>query len=165
MFHLGWARKRVNHVHFDVVALQLPDDVGDLRVADVRDVFFEGEAHDEDAGIEWVATLGEHAFDHLLAHMGTHGVIDKPARIDDPGVVAELVRFPRQVVGVDANAVSAHQTGAELQEVPFRPCGFQDLVRVDADALEDDAQLVDKGDVDVALRILDDLGGLSHLDA
>ena len=61
--------------------------------------------------------------------------------------------------------MSAYQSGAELQEVPFRPCGFQNLVRVDADALENDAQLVDEGDVDVALRVFDDLGGLSHLDA
>ena len=32
------------------------------------------------------------------------------------------------------------------------------------DALEDDAQLVDEGDVDVALRVFDDLGGLSYFD-
>ena len=36
---------------------------------------------------------------------------------------------------------------------------------VDAHGVEDLGQLVHEGDVDVALRVLDNLGSLSHLDA
>ena len=45
------------------------------------------------------------------------------------------------------------------------PGGLQHFLGVDAEAVEDQRELVDQRDVDVALRVLDDLGGLGHLDA
>ena len=55
--------------------------------------------------------------------------------------------------------------GPEPQEIPLGAGGLQHLLGVDAEALENDRQLVDQRDVDVALRVLDDLGGFGNLDA
>ena len=61
--------------------------------------------------------------------------------------------------------MAAHQPGPERQEVPLGPCGNQYLFRVDVHALEDHGELVHEGDVDIALRVFDDLCGFRDLDA
>jgi hypothetical protein len=88
----------------------------------------------------------------------------RPARIIFR-VVADLLGLVGQVVRVHADAVAAHQAGAERQEVPLGAGGLQHLLGVDAEAVEDQRQLVDQRDVHVALGVLDDLGGLRHADA
>src|SRR3546814_21050946 len=69
-----------------------------------------------------------------------------------------------EVEGIDADAVSADQPGGEAQEVPFRTGGIQYVVHGDAHLAEDHGDFVDEGDVDVALRVLDHLGGLGGAD-
>src|SRR3546814_4022524 len=69
-----------------------------------------------------------------------------------------------EVEGIDADAVSADQLGGEAQEVPFRTGGIQYVVQGDAHLAEDHGDFVDEGDVDVALRVLDHLGGLGGAD-
>ena len=94
-----------------------------------------------------------------------HVVVEAPPGEDHLGVIADLLRLVRQVVGVDADAVTADEAGAERQEVPLAAGGLQHFLGVDAEAVEDQRQLVDERDVDVALRVLDDLGGLGDADA
>jgi len=60
--------------------------------------------------------------------------------------------------------VAADEAGTEVQEVPLRAGSLEDLERVDAHAVEDDGELVHERDVEVALRVLDDLGRFGHLD-
>ena len=80
-------------------------------------------------------------------------------------MVADLLGLVGQVVGVDADAVPTDEAGAEGQEVPFGAGGFQDLAGVDVELVEEDGEFVDEGDVDVALGVLDDLGGFGDADA
>ena len=49
-------------------------------------------------------------------------------------------------------------------EVPFGPGGLQDLARLEPSSLNSLRQFVDEGDVDVALDVLDHLGGLGDAD-
>src|SRR3546814_1993723 len=56
------------------------------------------------------------------------------------------------------------QPRGEAQEVPFRTGGIQYVVHRDAHLAEDHGDFVDEGDVDVALRVLDHLGGLGGAD-
>src|SRR3546814_16746603 len=42
--------------------------------------------------------------------------------------------------------------------------GSSDLARANADALEDQREFVHQRDIEIALRVLDDLGGLGDLD-
>ena len=60
--------------------------------------------------------------------------------------------------------MATHEAGLELQEVPLRSCCRQDVDRADAHAIEHQRELVHERDVEVALRVLDDLRGLRDLD-
>ena len=106
-----------------------------------------------------------HGLDELRDHVGAHAVVQAAPGQDDLGVVADGLGLVRQVIGVDADAVAAHQAGAKRQEVPLGAGGLEHGLGVDAHAVEDDGQLVDERDVEVALGVLDHLGGLGHPDA
>ena len=80
-------------------------------------------------------------------------------------MVADLLRLVRQVVRIDADAVPADQARAERQEVPLAARRVEHFLGIDVQPVEDQRQLVDQRDVHVALRVLDDLGGLGHADA
>ena len=75
------------------------------------------------------------------------------------------MRFVGQVIGIYADAVTAHQPGAERQKVPFGFRRLQHFRRVDSDLIENDGQLIHKRDIKVSLGVLDDLGGFCYLDA
>ena len=80
-------------------------------------------------------------------------------------MVADLLRLVGQVVRIDADAVAADQAGAERQEVPLGAGRLQHFQGVDAELVEQDRQVVDQGDVEVALGVLDHLGRFGDLDA
>jgi hypothetical protein len=80
-------------------------------------------------------------------------------------VKPDLLRLVRQIVRIDADAVTADQPGAEWQEIPLAARGEQHLFGVDAEAVEEQRELVDQCDVDVTLSVFDDLGGFRHADA
>lgn len=60
--------------------------------------------------------------------------------------------------------MAADKSGRELDEVPFGRSGLDNVVCVDAHGVEYLGELVHEGDVDVALRVLDYLGGFGNLD-
>src|SRR5690606_37287041 len=152
-------------VHVDVVFAQLVHDVHHPRIAQVGAVFLEGQAHEQHARALHVDALLGHALHQLRHHVAAHGVVQAAARQDDLGVIANGLRLVGQVVGIDANAVPAHQAGTERQEVQLGAGGLQHGFGIDAHLVEDQGQLIDERDVHVALRVLDDLGGLGHADA
>ena len=79
-------------------------------------------------------------------------------------MVAELPRLVRQVVRIDADAVTADEPGRNFRKFHFVPAACEHVRRIDAHAVEDDRELVHQRDVEVALRVLDDLRGLGDLD-
>ena len=79
-------------------------------------------------------------------------------------MIAKCLGLVREIIGVHADAVTANQARPERQEIPFGRSGIEDLVCVDAHPLEDDRQLVDQRDVEIALGILDHLGGFGDHD-
>ena len=48
------------------------------------------------------------------------------------------------------------------KKVPFCACGFKDFMGIDAEAVENHGKFVDESNVDVALRVFDDLGGFGY---
>lgn len=154
----------VMHQRDHIVFLEFADHVHHAGVAQVGHVLLEGEAQDAHArAADHVAVLDQ-ALDQALGHIFAHVVVGAATSQDDFGVEAHLLGLEGQVVGIHADAVAAHQTGTEGQEIPFGTGGFQHFEGVDAQALEDDGQLVHERDVQVALGVLDDLGGLGHLE-
>ena len=80
-------------------------------------------------------------------------------------MVAQLLRFVGQVIGIDADAVPADESGAKRQEVPLGAGGFEHFFSIDTDSLEDHREFVDERDVHVTLRVLDHFGRFGDLDA
>ena len=109
--------------------------------------------------------VADHVLDGLLGDELAHAVVDAPPRQDHLRVIADHVGLVGQVIRVDADAVAADQAGPERQEIPLGAGRLQHFERVDADLVEQDGELVHQRDVEVALGVLDHLGGLGDLDA
>src|SRR6185503_8947686 len=109
--------------------------------------------------------VADHELQHALGDVLGHAVVQAPTGEDDLGAIADFLGLVRQIVRVDADAVAADEAGPEIQEVPLRAGRLQHFLGIDVEPLEDHRQLVDQRDIDVALRVLDDLGSLGHLQA
>ena len=70
----------------------------------------------------------------------------------------------RQVVGIDADAVSADESRREGQEIPLGAGCGEHVPGVDAQTGENEGKLVHQRDVEVALGVLDHLGCFRHPD-
>ena len=77
---------------------------------------------------------------------------------------ADRFRLVGQIVGIDADAVTADEAGAERLEVPFGAGRLEHLPRLEPELLEQHGELVDQRDIHVALDVLDHLGGLGDAD-
>src|SRR6056297_2699392 len=151
-------------VDFEVVVLQRLDDVDDSGVSEVRAVFLEGEAQDEDFCAGAVDALLCHQFDQFAGDVGAHAVVGAAAGQDHLGVEADVLGLVGQVVRVHADAVAADQTGAERQEVPLGAGGFEYRAGVQAQLAEQHGQFVDQTDIHVALGVFDDFCRLGDPD-
>ena len=79
-----------------------------------------------------------------------------------------MVDLPRplsQIIGINPDAMPTDQTGGEIQEIPFCPGGFQNVIDGDAKLLKNHGNFIDKGDVNIPLGIFDNLGGLCGANA
>ena len=72
-------------------------------------------------------------------------------------MVSEFFGLPGEVVRIHTNAVATYQARSKGQEIPFGTRRFQYVVGVYANAVADDGKLVDQGNIDIALGVLDDL--------
>ena len=150
------------HEGFDSEFAQLVNDVDDLRVADIGAVLLERKPEHIDPCTLDVAAREDHLLHRLARDVRPHAVIDTAASEDYFRVVAEQFRLVRQIIGIDAYAVPADQPGTEGHEVPLGAGRGQDFRGVEAELVEDDGELVDEGDVEVPLRVLNHLGGFGH---
>lgn len=141
---------------------QFLNDVDYPGVAQVRTVLFEGQAKDEDTAVSDMDTAFEHQLDCLRGDVASHIVVEPSSGENHLRVIADLLGLVGEIVGINADAVSANETRAEGEEVPLGPGCPQHLQGVDAQTVEDQGQFVDEGDVDVALGVFDDLGRLGH---
>ena len=69
-----------------------------------------------------------------------------------------------QIIGIHADTVAPDQPRRERQEIPFGLGGGQHVRRVDLEQMANGRELVHKGDVQVALGVLDHLGSLGNFD-
>ena len=79
-------------------------------------------------------------------------------------MVAEVLGAVGEIERIHADAMAADETRLEVEEVPLGGAGGEHVVGGEPEPLEDHRHFVDEGDVDVALRVLDDLGRLRRLD-
>ena len=148
----------------DMILLEGMIDVDDARITHIRTVLLKGKAHDDDLGTQHLDALFQHQFDGLVGHVCPHPVVHAAPCQDNLRVIAQTLGALSQIVGVNRDAVSTYQARIHFDEVPFGACSLQDILRVDAQQAADLRELVDEGDVDVALGIFYDLSSLCHLD-
>src|SRR5262249_28560865 len=148
--------------HADAHALQSSQDVDHLGIAYIGDVFLERHAEDRHRGIGATPSQqGAHAFPRDAL---THAVIDASASENDLRMIAGLFGAKGQIVGVNANAVSAYKTWLKVHEIPFRCGGRKHIAGIDAELMKDGAEFIQERDIEIALRIFDNLGSLRDLD-
>lgn len=93
-----------------------------------------------------------------------HAVVHLAAVKDDLAVIAQLFGGIGKIIGVHADAVTAHKARLKAQRVPLCVHAVQDLNGIDAHFAADHGNLVHKGDIDVPLAVFYDLyrlGGLN----
>ena len=135
------------------------DDVDHPAVAKVGHVFLEGKAEHQHAAGAIAEPLVK-----AVGDPGAHAVVDFAPGKDHPRFVAEFAGAVGEIIGIDPDAVAADEAGLERQEVPLGAGGLQHVPGTEAELGEDLRDLVDEGDVDVALGVLDHLGRLRRLD-
>ena len=156
-------RLGIHHQRRDPIFLQLVVNVDHLGVSGVGAVFLKGKAEDRHLRFLYGNIRRNQVLDQAVGDIGPHVVIDSPAGENDLAVVAHPLRLIGQIIGIHPDAVSADQPRKEFQEVPFGTRGFQNGFRIDSHLVEDHGQFIHEGNVDVSLRILNDLGCFRHL--
>ncbi len=78
--------------------------------------------------------------------------------------MAQFLGAVGEVIGIDPDTVPADQAGREGQEIPLGFGGGEHVPHRQIHPSEDLRDLVHEGDIDVALGVLDDLGGFGGLD-
>nr|GEU28556.1 hypothetical protein [Tanacetum cinerariifolium] len=158
-------RHRIVDVDLQAVRFELVDHVRHLGVAQIGAVFLERQAQHVDPAALELETGAHHFLDGFFGHELGHAVVNAAPGQDHVRVVAQHFRLVGQVIRIDADAVAAHQAGAERQKIPLGAGRLQHFQRIDVEPVEDDGQFIHQRDVEVALGVFDDLGRLRHLDA
>src|SRR5213079_1026282 len=92
----------------------------------------------------------------------THAVIGLTSGQDHLRVMPDLLREVAEIIRIDADAVPPNEAGLETEKVPLGARRVEHIPDGKVDPREDLRDLVDEGDVDVALRVLDRLGGFGR---
>ena len=109
---LGAVDPGVVNIDADAVLAQGVDDVHHPGIAQVRAVFLEGQAEDQDPAVADADAALQHELDDGFGDVGAHAIVDAPAGEDDLGVVADGDGLVGEIVGVDTDAVAADQAVA-----------------------------------------------------
>ncbi len=121
------------------------------RLAHVADVGLVGDAEDQDlrAGDRALQPVVQRLRDDRAAEV-RHVVVDLAGELDEARREVVLARLPREVVGVERDAVPA-EAGAGLERLEAERLGgggVDDLPDVDAHPVAELRELVDERDVD-----------------
>src|ERR1019366_3958040 len=144
------------------VFLQQFDDGERRRLAEIVDVFFVGHAEDEKlraihrflVPVQRVAYRGENVVRHV--------VVDLSGKLDEAGAEIKLFGLPREIEGVNGNAMPA-QAGAGVKGMKAERLGGSGrdhLPDVDVHAQAQQLEFIDQGDVDAAINVLQQFGHL-----
>lgn len=166
IFDLRLLRTRPGVMDLDVQTelAQGFNDIDNSSIPQVRAIFLEGQAEDQDAGSCAVAGPGGHQLDQFAGDEIAHAIIGSAASQNHLRVETDLLGLVGQVIGVDADAVAANKSRLERQEVSLGARCFEHVTGVQPQAREQHGQLVDQGNVYVALGVLDHLGRFGYLD-
>ena len=148
--------------------LQQRDELQRRRLAQVADVRLVRDAEHEDprALHRALRVVVERLRDERAAEV-RHLLVHLAGELDELRVEAELARLPREVEGIDGDAVAAEARARAEAHVAERlgRGGVDDLPDVDPHPVAEDRELVDERDVDRAEDVLEQLRELGRLRA
>src|SRR3984893_10956550 len=150
------------HLYGEAKRLQFAYDTDHAGVARIRNILLESQAEYGDNTSPALST--QQPSDTFARDAVTHAIVDPATGQDDFGVVARLFCTIGQVIGVNANAVPADQARLKWHEIPFGTRGCQHIAGVDIERPENQRTFVHERDVEIALCVFDDLGGLCDPD-
>ena len=130
---------------------------------------FVGNAEHKDPRSAQSAASGIHGLEQVVDHVIGHRAVDLSGQLDKAGVRSIFTHFPREVIRIDRDAVSAHAgTRVESHEAVGLGLGRIDhFPDIDAHQIVNPLEFVDQGDVDEAKDVFgqfDGLGGVAVLD-
>ena len=68
-----------------------------------------------------------------------------------------------QIVRINPNTVTTYETWTEWKKIPLGTCSLEYIKRIDTHFIEDMRKLIDEGNVDIALTVLNNLSSFSYL--
>ena len=155
----------VVHIHVRAMTSRLFDQLDDACIAQIRTVFLEAQSENQHMRAGHRYSLGGHGFKQSRENMRAHAFVDLARRSNQRRCGTDLLRFMDQVIGIHTDAVPTDETGPYRHKVPFGLGRLEYRFGIDVHTVEHHRELVGKGDVDVALRVLHRLGGFGNLDA
>ena len=164
MHDFFWSGPGIIDFHCGAILLEFLCYIDCSGITDIRAVFFEGDTeHEYCCSFDLVVSLNQ-KFDYFGCYVFAHVVVQSSSSKDDFWMVTTFLSFLGKIVGINADAVAADKAWFKLEKVPFGAGGFEHFMSVDAKAVENHGEFVDKGDVDVALGVFYDFGCFSYLD-
>lgn len=79
-------------------------------------------------------------------------------------MITDLLRLMRQIIGINADAMSAHKARTEREEIPFCPRGLENGFCVDSHSVKENSQFVNKRDINIPLSVFNHLCRFGHFD-
>ena len=111
------------HQHrLDAVLAQLFYNIDNLCISGIRAVLLEGKAKDRNLRMLYRDICANQVLHNVFCDIFAHVVVDAAAGQNDLGMIAHLLCAVGQIIRIDTDAVSAHQTGIKFQEIPFGSC-------------------------------------------
>ena len=151
--------------HVGTIGGEKPDDVQGRGFPDIVDVPFVRDAEHQDAGAVHGLLTGVQGGPDFAHHELGHLGVDLRSELDETRPVVERAHLPRQIVGVDRDAVPSEPgSGCELHEAEgFRGRRFDHLPHVHVEPIGDERNLVHESDVHGPEGVLQDLDHLRRL--
>ena len=163
---LGQLRhERIVVRHVRAIGGKEAEDIEGGRFPDIVHVTLVGYAEHQDARAVDGLLFGVQSGSHLPHHELGHLAVDLRGQLDEAGPIVERTHLPRQILGIDGNAVpSESRSGHEFHEAErLRGRRLDDLPHVHVESVRDERQLVHQRDIDGPERIFQDLDHLRGL--
>ena len=150
--------------HLRAALMEQADDVERRTLADVVDVLLVGHAQQQHPAAARGFALLVECVDHLshpeLRHLG----VQLAGELDEAGLVIQGPHLPREIVGIERDAVPAHaRSRGELHEPErLRRRRLDHFPHVDTELVAHDRHFIGESDVHAAERVLENLHELGR---
>ena len=154
---------RIINGYIQIVSHQSLINIYHFRITYIRTILLESKTEYQYIRVQNMNSFFQHQFYHLTSHILSHTIIHTTTGQYDFRIIAITLCTLGQIIRVYANAVSSNQPRLEGKKIPFGTCSLQHILSINPHTREYLGKLIDKGYIDITLRILNDFRCLRHL--